>query len=439
VNRTLLRNGTLQALRLLACGVFVTALAGCEGQIIGGPPPNPQVVRSSWLSYKYPANCKDCPELTDRVEEFTYYCSIEITGGSFGNGGESAGGCEDPFAPAGDLSKWKRANGFPHTGRPDAHAIYGNLGDLRIGRDMNCVTSANGNIACYVTNYGPPPFDQAIDGVNPVWLGVNNFPRLGAAVEDARAGTAPFATVAMVWNKNAAINRLPNAVTFYAFDRFGLLLERPALDGEGGKTTPRMCMACHGGTYDSATHSVTGAQFLPFDPFYLQHSSQAGYRFEDQEQQERYRKLNELVNNTLQESLNEMTPPASAIAIAEFINGTYNNAVHIEGTPPNGNYVPPGWSDDIADEAERRVSKNLYNSVYRQYCRMCHMASATAPFLTFKAFGDAARVIEEKVCHSTDMPNAQVPFVGFWQDLVAQKDLREFLTGKKLPDLHSCQ
>ena len=60
MNRTLLRNGTMQALRLLACGVFVTALGGCEGQIID---PNPPPVRSSWLSYKYPANCKDCPEL----------------------------------------------------------------------------------------------------------------------------------------------------------------------------------------------------------------------------------------------------------------------------------------------------------------------------------------------------------------------------------------
>ena len=198
---------------------------------------------------------------------------------------------------------------------------------------MNCVTSANGNIACYVTNYGPAPFDPATGGVNPVWLGANNFPLFSQAIDDAIAGNAPFATVAMVWNKKGAINQWANAVTFYVFDGNGNLFFSPALDGEGGKTNPRMCMACHGGAYDSATHSVTGAQFLPFDLFSFQHSSQAGYTLDDQ--QEGYRKLNALVNAT-----------APAPAIAEFITGTYNNAVDTAGTLADGNYVPPGWAGE---------------------------------------------------------------------------------------------
>ena len=414
MNRTLLRNGTMPALRLLACGVFVTALGGCEGQIID---PNPPPARASWLSYKYPPNCTDCPELTDIREEIAYYCSIGVAGGSHA-GGVDADNCSwggFPSFTTFTLTTWKAANGFPATGAPAAQAIYGNLYDLRIGRDMNCVTSPNGNIACYVTNYGPAPFDPATDAVNPLWLGANNFPLLSQAIDDAIAGNAPFATVAMVYNQNAAVNQRPNAVTFYVFRGDGTPLLTPALDGEGGKTNPRMCMACHGGGYNSTTHSVTGAQFLPFDPFSFEHSSQAGYTLDDQ--QERYRKLNALVTAT-----------APSAAIADFINGTYNNAVDTAGTLADGNYVPPGWAGQ----------EKLYNSVYRPYCRMCHLASRT-PFLTFAQFQQFAPAIEDKVCESADMPNAQVPLIGFRQDLVAQNDLRDFLTGAGLTDLHSCK
>jgi hypothetical protein len=288
VNRTLLRSGTLQALRLLACGAFVAALAGCEGQIIGGQPPNTPAVRASWLSYKYPQPCVDCPELTDQVEERAYYCSIGVTGGSAADGIDPVN-CAAGQPPTLTFASWKAANGFPAAGSVDARAIYGNLGDLQIGRDMNCVDAA-GNIACYVTNYGPQPFVNG--AVNPLWIGPNGeFPNLPQAIEDAIAGHAPFATVAMVYKRSAAGSA--NAVTFYVFDGDGDLFLSPALDGEGGKTNPRMCMACHGGSYDSATHSVAGAQFLPFDAYFFQHSSQAGYTLQDQE--EGYRKLNELV------------------------------------------------------------------------------------------------------------------------------------------------
>jgi hypothetical protein len=175
-------------------------------------------------------------------------------------------------------------------------------------------------------------------------------------------------------------------------------------------------MACHGGSYDAATHSVTGAQFLPFDVFSFQQSLQPGYTIADQE--EEFRRLNALVSDT-----------APAAAIADFINGTYNDAVHTAGTAADGNYVPAGWSGQ----------ETLYNSVYRRYCRMCHLASSTRPFLTFPDFKNLAATIEEKVCHSGDMPNAQVPFLEFWQDLAALDGLRRFLTDERLPDLHSCK
>jgi hypothetical protein len=418
VKRTWLRNGAMQALRLLACGIFFTALAGCEGQIIG-PPGGAPAERSLWLSYKYSAGgCTDpntnCPEIINQVEENAYYCSIAVTGDSAANGEPL--NCADPQSPKLKLEHWKDANGFPVNGTSDAHAIYGNAPDLQIARDMNCVKSANGNIACYVTNYGPPPFDNVHRVVNPDWIGLNNeFPGLTGGIEDAITKDTPFATVAMVYNRSAALSQSANAVTFYVFNGLGDLLPLPALDGEGGKTSPRMCMACHGGTYDSGTHSVRGAQFLPFDVFLFKHSMQPGYTLDDQ--QEEYRKLNALVKET-----------QPAAAIADFINGTYNNTVDTAGTLAVNNYVPQGWSGQ----------ETLYSGVYRQYCRMCHLASRT-PFLTFAQFQNFAVTIEDKVCQSTDMPNAQVPYLKFWEDTIAQEDLRRFLRGEGLTNLHNCK
>ena len=89
MKRTWLRNGTMQALRFLACGLFLTALAGCEGQIIGPPTPpgTPPPERASWLSYKYSGElCRLPGARPTECEENAYYCSIGVTGGSAANG-----------------------------------------------------------------------------------------------------------------------------------------------------------------------------------------------------------------------------------------------------------------------------------------------------------------------------------------------------------------
>jgi hypothetical protein len=422
VNRTLLRNSTMPALRVLAGAALLTVLSGCDGQIIGPPtPPVPPIPppppRASWLSYKYSASCQDCPELRDQVEEQNYYCSIGVTGGSDPNGIDPAN-CAINQRPTLTLNTWKLANGFPMGATPGTHAIYGNLGDLRIGRDMNCV-SANGNIACYVTNYGPLPFLGPPDNKeNLAWVGVgHDFPALPGAITDAINHTTPFATVAMVYNQAAATSQSPNAVTFYVFGGDDNLFFSPGLDGEGFKTNPRMCMACHGGSYDTPSHSATGAQFLPFDVYYFLYSP----GLELQDQQEGFRQLNKLVNDTHPEP-----------AIADFIDKLYQGGVATPNTiVADDSYVPQGWSSE--------EGKKLYSSVYRPYCRMCHMASHTRPFLTFQDFKDLAPTIELKVCQSTDMPNAEVPYITFWQNKLAQEDLRNFLIGEGLTNLHSCQ
>ena len=428
----------MQPLKVVACAVFLTVLSGCEGRIIGPPPPpippiTPPPPRASWLSYKYEtAPCVDCPELRDQGEEQAYYCSIGVRGGSDPNGIDPAK-CALNQRPTLTLDAWKLANGFPVGATPDAHAIYGNAGDLRIGRDMNCVKSTTGNtagnVACYVTNYGPAPFVNGAE--NPDWAGeFHEFPALPQAVEEAIDHSGPFATVAMVYNSAAAaLNPPANAVTFYVFDGGDNLFFSPGLDGEGFKTNPRMCMACHGGKYETSTHSVTSAQFLPFDVFYFQYSARAGYSLDDQ--QEGFRKLNALVNDT-----------SPAPAIADYINKTYNNAVQTPLTPATDTYLPAGWDPDKLPMPPVPIppeSKDVYNSVYRQYCRMCHMASEKAPFLTFADFKAAAQLIEEKVCHSTDMPNAEVPYARFWKDEIAKEALRKFLTDAGRTDLYSCK
>src|SRR5262249_22445110 len=49
-----------------------------------------------------------------------------------------------------------------------------------------------------------------------------------------------------------------------------------ALDREGFKSVPQMCMACHGGDYDTQTHEAQGASFLPFDVFSFLYSQKPG-------------------------------------------------------------------------------------------------------------------------------------------------------------------
>ena len=58
------------------------------------------------------------------------------------------------------LVKFKSKYGFgtdpniPNTSGGEIVASYANSGDLGFGRDMHCRKKANGDVACYVTNYG---------------------------------------------------------------------------------------------------------------------------------------------------------------------------------------------------------------------------------------------------------------------------------------------
>src|SRR5579859_2584023 len=371
-------------LSLMALPVF---LGGCQDV----PGHN-----DAWLSFKYGLHCGDynhCPGLTDITEASKYYQSIGIA------------------QPATyDLNQWFADNGFVD-GAPVVRGVYANLGDLQIGRDMNCLPKGT-KVACYVSNFGPPPR-----------LFESSWPDIKTALEniDGTQPFHPFATVAMVYD--SAVSG-PNQITFYAFGfqddpalpNFGTspLVELVTLDGDqvneqGLKSVPRMCMACHGGTYDTTNHSVTGASFLPFDVFYFRYSGKDGFTFDDQA--ESFRKLNVIVSST---------KPTQAIQ--EFINGTYPGGVNTANSAATDGFTPVGWNDN----------PKLYQGVVRQYCRMCHLAQPES-FAKSTDFAGFANQIQHEVCETHDMPHAQVPFgvdgtkIGFWHDQIAQHDLGNFL------------
>jgi hypothetical protein len=365
-------------------------LCGCQ---------QPPEHTNAWLSYKYSRTCgssADCTALRDDDEANAYYAAVGV-----------------PEPRAYYFSQWLEENGFPE-GDPPAHAIYANLGDLRLGRDMNCVQTGE-NIACYVTNYSILERNEFGDAV------LKRPPLrdyLDIAIENAitKHADASVGTVAMVYRPSAAPQ---NTVSFYAFDTLGSLVTRLRLDSEGDKNVPRMCMACHGGTYGTDTHSVTGASFLPFDVFYFQYSAKAGHRFDDQ--QEGLRRLNALV---------AATRPAQPII--NLIGGLYPDGVTTAGAIAQDGWVPDRWSSN----------PTLYTSVVRPYCRMCHIAQQPVTLEDYSYFEEAAELLNELVCDKHDMPHAEVPFgglhltdlssnnplykIGFWWDAVAQRDLGNF-------------
>jgi hypothetical protein len=209
-------------------------------------------------------------------------------------------------------------------------------------------------------------------------------------------------------------------VRFYIYDKNSNLLESAALDSEGAKSFPQMCMACHGGAYYKSppgpsgnpkqAHWVDGASFLPFDLASFLYSQKPGLTQSDQEEQ--FRQLNLLVQDT-NPNPNNMQQP-----IHKLINLFYNNKVNIPTTKfisPNQQQLPSsGWTWHEA----------LYTGFYAHYCRTCHVASQTQDFTDNFSLFDSSPAFQE-VC-SGIMPHAEVPYTalkGTKLDFVAAQDL----------------
>jgi hypothetical protein len=200
---------------------------------------------------------------------------------------------------------------------------------------MHCraTTTPAGGVACYVRNFG------TFGGTQP------------DAIAKLLAGGTPLATVAMVYTPPITS---PDAVTFMVYNGAGTLATSAQLDTYGNNTSiPQNCLNCHGGsaTYDATRHSVSGAQFLAFDPAAFAFADQPGLRLADQESQ--LDALNRLVLTT--------SPTDAARNVIEgMFTTTYDDG-----------YVPQAWQSKASDRA-------MYQQVIAPYCRSCHVSQVSA-------------------------------------------------------------
>lgn len=271
-------------------------------------------------------------------------------------------------APA-TLNAWKTAYGF--TGSNDVTAIYYNAGDLGFGREMHCRRSG-ADVACYVANHG---------------YGASGPPE--SSVEAAVNNQLTLPVVSMVYVN--ALNGQGNDVRFYVYDNAGNRLNKVALDSEGDKFVPYICLPCHGGTYNPTTNAVTGASFLPFDLPSFKFSAQAGFTAVNQE--EEIRLLNSMVRDTNPELL-----------ITELINGWYGgpSGVTTPNTTLDDSFIPAAYNGNANDRA-------LYNNVYKLYCRTCHIAQGT----TLSNPGDLS-IASYAVFTGFYMPHTEKTNHAFW-------------------------
>jgi hypothetical protein len=290
------------------------------------------------------------------------------------------------------FSEWKENWGFlanPPGGSNQVRAIYANVLDLNLERDMNAIHNSNG-AAFYVCNY---PFDD---------------PELGDGEPDldlsrAIEGKMDVACVAMEYSVTPGYNSGDKFTKFLVFDAKGQLTRRVNLDGRGMKHIPGACVVCHGATSYSRYSDLPGtgdpafgANFLPFDLDNYVFSPDLPYRLSDQ--QDEFRKLNNYVKN--------QTNPAAAIV--EVIDGWYPT----QNSDFDGSFVPPGWAGE----------EDVYTDVVKPFCRTCHVAM-NASFNTEALFNAYASTINNHVCGAEvisekarySMPNSLVTLDKFWK------------------------
>jgi hypothetical protein len=361
-----------------------------------------------FLSLKYV--CPTCLNMNNATDGEDYYRAIGLL-------------------PGYNLDAWKAQFGFG--GGDEVRAIYGNLYDLRIPRDMHCRVEGSAT-ACYVSNYGTSPAENYswlpdADGCwedsgawcvklaplpytsGPIGWPDHEFPSLSSGIEDAIHGGLPWATVAMVHDGTTSANN----VKFYVFDENGALSPLAALEPwnqldqernvDVAKTVPEMCMGCHGGAYDARNSSVTGASFLPFNGAAFEYSNIPG--FTQDEQKESIRQLNALV---------KATNPKQAII--DLIDNWYPSGVENPNAEADFRRALPGWAGH----------ESLYSRVFVPYCQICHMAMPVT-YDTYAAFNADKALIAEYVCDKGIMPHAYVPYVRFWaKDAPALNEFRKF-------------
>lgn len=199
------------------------------------------------------------------------------------------------------------------------------------------------------------------------------------------------------FNVSVTVVRGPT-VRFFVYNGAGVLQTKAALDTEGEKDVPGVCLSCHGGSYDARTHTVSGASFLPFNLKMFKYSDAPGLSRAAQE--ESFRRLNAMVKSTR---------PTGFDPISDFIDGMYPSSVNTPGAVSRDDYVPTGWTEN----------PELYLNVIRPYCTTCHLSLGSSRDLDFTSLSQvlakkANGSLQPSLCGSRSMPHSEVTFKHFW-------------------------
>lgn len=278
-----------------------------------------------------------------------------------------------------------------------SHAVYQNIADLDLGRNMYVLKFDNGDVASYVQNFATP--DNALDRRN------------------------LLATVAMEYR---AADRL---TTFYAYGANGQRVTKVDLDGRGQKFVPTLCAACHGGKPKDDIDGVyqnegnIGSKWIAWDLENFEFSD----RLSLADQESDFRSMNQAVLCT-----------SPSVSNAELVRGWYgadafsNCTNPLPDVPFNGDYVPAGWN-------ETPEHRELYLEVVRPTCRSCHAQRGTyadntllalkreLEFSTYSHFELYKDQIEEHVYDQATMPSALVTYEAFWRSRGTAVDQPEIL------------
>src|SRR5271165_1885633 len=155
----------------------------------------------------------------------------------------------------------------------------------------------------------------------------------------------------------------------------GALSTDAILVSQSRKAVPGVCVACHGGKYDSNAHLSNRSNFLPFDTSSFIFDGDGD--FSEPNQRESFRKLNSMVKST-----------APVQTIRDLIDGWYSCGVDKPGCAPDPEFVPGGddcpassspifptcgWSQASVPHYNFDPKK-FYLAVPKTYCRTCHVA-----------------------------------------------------------------
>jgi mono/diheme cytochrome c family protein len=279
----------------------------------------------------------------------------------------------DPNNLRTNFDDFKTHNGFntsPNVPVPnEVVAQFANTGDLGFGRDMHCLKKANGDIACYVTNYGTGYSNIAPGGGTSDQDDANNAGQ--------RNATAEIATVAMEYSpiENDPVG--DKVVKFYVYKKglpnYGRSISAN-LDGRGERPVPQLCMICHGGqipsqvggipAFSTAAQVKLGARFLPFD--YRMYTFPTTPALPASSQDAAFKSLNETIV--------DFAPPGMPATdpIREVVRALYNDATHTNSPTQLLDSPVPGWQN--GQSLNLNGQTNFYNKVLANACRTCHIA-----------------------------------------------------------------